>query len=121
MSSSLDFEEDLVRRFLLPQGVGDGSLEKEASATPGPEAPRYIVKSMDFLSSSSNMIKPDEKLVDFDQCFPISSPPQKLLGTPIDFLAPDVAVGLAAGPASDVWALGCCISIYMAIATSGTR
>lgn len=76
---------------------------------PGPEAPRYIVKTMDFLSSSSNIIKPDLKLVDFDQCFRISSPPQKLLGTPLDFLAPEVAVGLEAGPSSDVWALGCCI------------
>lgn len=99
-------EDDIYRLFGQP---ATGVLETESGATPGPEAPRYIVKSMDFLSSSSNLIRPDLKLVDFDQCFPISSPPQQSLGTPIDFLAPEVAVGLAAGPASDAWALGCCI------------
>lgn len=99
-------EDDIYRLFGRPV---TGVLETESGETPGPEAPRYIVKSMDFLSSLSNIIEPNVKLVDFDQCFPISSPPQKLLGTPIDFLAPEVAVGLAAAPASDVWALGCCI------------
>lgn len=84
-------------------------LETESGDIPGLEAPRYIVRSVDFLSTSSSIIKPDVTLVDFDQCFPSSSPPKKLLGTPLDFLAPEVAVGLAAGPASDVWALGCCI------------
>jgi serine/threonine-protein kinase SRPK3 len=32
-----------------------------------------------------------------------------MLGTPVEFLAPEVAVGLKASPASDVWALGCSI------------
>lgn len=67
------------------------------------------MKQIDFLSSSSNLISPKVHLVDFDQCFPTSSPPEKLLGTPLEFLAPEVAVGRAAGPASDVWALGCCL------------
>ncbi|EQK98522.1 Protein kinase-like domain protein [Ophiocordyceps sinensis CO18] len=99
-------EGDIYRLFGQP---ATGVLETESGITPGPEAPRYIVKSIDFLSTPSNIIRPDVKLVDFDQCYPTSSPPQKMLGTPIDFLAPEVAVGLAAGPASDVWALGCCI------------
>ncbi|KAF7559981.1 hypothetical protein G7046_g4166 [Stylonectria norvegica] len=99
-------EEDIYRIFGQPV---TGVLETESGEATGPEAPRYIVGSIDFLSSSSNIIKPDLKLIDFDQCFPISSPPQKLLGTPLENLAPEVAVGLAAGPASDVWALGCCI------------
>ena len=86
-----------------------GELETESGEATGPEAPRYIVKGINFLSSPSNIIRPDIKLVDFDQCFSISSPPEKLLGIPLDFMAPEVAVGLAAGPASDVWALGCCI------------
>ena len=86
-----------------------GVLETEAGDVPGPEAPRYIVKSIDFPSSPASVVEPEAQLVDVDQCFPAASPPQKMLGTAIDFLAPEVAVGLNAGPASDVWALGCCI------------
>ncbi|KAM3431568.1 hypothetical protein NHJ13734_007259 [Beauveria thailandica] len=75
----------------------------------GVEAPRYIVGNINFLSAPSHVFRPDVKLVDFDQCFPTSSPPQKMLGTPYEFLAPEVAAGLEPSPASDVWALGCCI------------
>lgn len=99
-------EDDIYRLFGRPTIA---KLETESGETTGPEAPRYIVKALDFLSSSTNIIRPNAKLIDFDQCFPISSPPEKLLGTPLEFLAPEVAVGLAASPASDVWALGCCI------------
>lgn len=84
-------------------------LETESGEETGPEAPRYIVKTLDFLSANVNIIGHDINLVDFDQCFPTASPPKKMLGTPADFLAPEVAVGLAASPASDVWALGCCL------------
>ncbi|KAI1077728.1 hypothetical protein F5B20DRAFT_583136 [Whalleya microplaca] len=48
-------------------------------------------------------------VINFDQCFLVSSPPEKMLGTPVELLAPEVAVGLPASPASDVWAIGCCI------------
>jgi serine/threonine-protein kinase SRPK3 len=85
------------------------SLETESGEATGPEVPQYIVKQIDFISSSSNIIRPDIKLIDFDQCFPLLSSPEKPLGTPLDFLAPEAAAGLAAGPASDVWALGCCL------------
>lgn len=84
-------------------------LQIESGEATGPEAPRYIVKALDFLSSTSNIIGSDVALIDFDQCFSMSSPPEKMLGTPAEFLAPEVAVGLPASPASDVWALGCCI------------
>lgn len=83
-------EEDIYRLF--GQTV-TGVLETESGGTVGSEAPRYTMKSIDFLSSPENIIKPDIKLVDFDQCFPISSPPQKMIGTPLEFLAPEVAVG----------------------------
>jgi serine/threonine-protein kinase SRPK3 len=85
------------------------TLETESGGATGPEAPRYIVKSLDFLLSDTNIISDNIALIDFDQCFPISSPPEKMLGTPVEFLAPEVALGLPASPASDVWALGCCI------------
>ncbi len=86
-----------------------GMLVTDAGEVPGPEAPRYIVRNVNFLSCASIILKPDIKLVDFDQCFPISSPPSKRIGTPLEFLAPEVAAGLEPSRASDVWALGCCI------------
>ncbi|KAI0910675.1 kinase-like protein [Ustulina deusta] len=99
-------EADIYHLFGSPE---TGALETESGEPTGPEAPQYIVKTLDFLSSTSNIIAHDVKLVDFDQCFAISSPPEKMIGTPAEFLAPEVAVGLPASPASDVWALGCCI------------
>ncbi|KAF2964201.1 hypothetical protein GQX73_g9374 [Xylaria multiplex] len=99
-------EADIYRLFGSPK---TGELETESGEPTGPEAPRYIVKALDFLSSSSNIIGQDVKLVDFDQSFAISSPPKRMIGTPVEFLAPEVAVGLPASPASDIWALGCCI------------
>jgi len=99
-------EDDIYRLFGRPI---IGKLETESGEAIGPEAPQYVVKGIDFLSSSTNIISPNIRLVDFDQCFLASSPPEKILGTPLDFLAPEVAVGQAAGPASDIWALGCCI------------
>lgn len=99
-------ENDLYRLFGKPETA---PLELESGETPGPEAPRYIVKPLDFLSSMENILSTDVRLIDFDQSFPISSPPENMLGTPVEFLAPEVAVGFNASPASDVWALGCCI------------
>ena len=40
---------------------------------------------------------------------PSASPPKEMLGTPEGFLAPEVAVGKPASPASDVWALACAV------------
>ncbi len=99
-------EGDIYRLFGRPT---TGELETQSGEATDPEAPEYIVKGIDFLSSPSNMIRPSVKLIDFDQCFPTSSPPEKILGTPLENMAPEVAVGLAASPASDIWALGCCI------------
>jgi serine/threonine-protein kinase SRPK3 len=99
-------EDDIYRLFGTPETA---LLETESGETPGPEAPRYIVKSLDFLSSKESIINKDIRLIDFDQSFPVSSPPEKMLGTPVEILAPEVAVGLIASPASDVWALGCSI------------
>jgi serine/threonine protein kinase len=99
-------EEDIFnligRPFTAP-------LETESGVSPGTEAPRYIVKNINFFTTPRNIIRPEINLVDFNQCFPIRSPPQKMLGTPLEFLAPEVATGRPASPASDVWALGCCI------------
>jgi serine/threonine-protein kinase SRPK3 len=99
-------ESDIYRLFGTPETA---PLEAHSGETPGPGAPSYIVKSLDFLSSEESVISKDVRLIDFDQFFPVSSPPEDMLGTPVEFLAPEVAVGLKASPASDVWALGCSI------------
>uniref|UniRef100_A0A0B7KKZ2 EKC/KEOPS complex subunit BUD32 n=1 Tax=Bionectria ochroleuca TaxID=29856 RepID=A0A0B7KKZ2_BIOOC len=80
-------------------------LETESGEVPGLEAPRYIVGYLDFMASGEDLIRDEVCLIDFDQAFLASKPPQKVLGTPPGFLAPEVAVGIPAGPASDVWAL----------------
>ncbi|KAF5024428.1 hypothetical protein F66182_3514 [Fusarium sp. NRRL 66182] len=85
-----------------------GPLETYSGDPPGPEAPRYIVGYMDFMSGD-DLLLDDICLIDFDQAFLESVPPTKTLGTPVGFLAPEVAVGMPASPASDVWALGCTI------------
>ncbi|KAL9562939.1 hypothetical protein ACKAV7_012890 [Fusarium commune] len=72
------------------------------------KAPRYIVGNLNF-TSAEDLILDDICLIDFDQAFLTSAPPRKTLGTPPGLLAPEVAVGKSASPASDVWALGCSI------------
>lgn len=61
------------------------------------------------MSAGGDLLLDDICLIDFDQAFLTSRPPGKTLGTPVGFLAPEVAVGKPASPASDVWALGCTI------------
>jgi serine/threonine-protein kinase SRPK3 len=97
-------ENDIYRLFGNPE---TGNLETESGEIPGPEAPKYIVKALDFLSSDADIISNDISLIDFDQAFLASSAPEKMLATPIEYLAPEVTVGLPASMASDVWAFGC--------------
>lgn len=99
-------EDHLFSLFGTPETA---PLETESGEAAGPEAPPFIVKPLDFLASKENIIRWDVHLLDFDQSFPTSSPPDDMLGTPPEYLAPEVAVGLNASPASDVWALACSI------------
>ncbi|KAG4431215.1 hypothetical protein IFR05_013300 [Cadophora sp. M221] len=99
-------ENDIYRLFGKPE---TGVLETESGEIPAAEAPRYIVKTLDFLSSEIDIISNEISLIDFDQAILVSSPPEKMLATPVEFLAPEVAVGQPASSASDVWALGCTI------------
>jgi serine/threonine-protein kinase SRPK3 len=100
-------EDDIYRQFGNPEKQ---SPETESGETPAsPEWPTYVVKAIDFLSVEENIICKDIRLIDFDQSFPVTSPPQDLLGTPAEWLAPEIAVGHKPSPASDVWALGCCL------------
>ncbi|RSL89497.1 hypothetical protein CEP52_014904 [Fusarium oligoseptatum] len=105
---SLDHLDDqgIYRLFGEPR---TGQLDTYSGDIPGPEAPRYIVGYLDFMSSEEDLLLDDICLIDFDQAFLTSKPPKEVLGTPVGFLAPEVAVGKSASPASDVWALGCTI------------
>lgn len=73
----------------------------------GPWTPRYLVRLLDFIRASRKLFVEEMHLIDFDQCFLAASPPEKMLGTPAQFFAPEVAVGGKASPASDIWSLGC--------------
>ncbi|EEU47043.1 uncharacterized protein NECHADRAFT_78065 [Fusarium vanettenii 77-13-4] len=99
-------DQGIYRLFGEPR---TGPLETCSGDIPGPEAPRYIVGYLDFMSSREDLLLDDISLIDFDQAFLTSGPPEETLGTPVGFLAPEVAVGKPASPASDVWALGCTI------------
>jgi serine/threonine protein kinase len=98
---------DVYNTFGPPETALVASQSDEAI---GPDCPRYQVKCIDFLSSSSSMIALDTLyLIDFDQSFAANSPPEELLGTPAEYLAPEIAVGEKASTASDVWCLACTI------------
>ncbi|KAG5771516.1 hypothetical protein H9Q72_001956 [Fusarium xylarioides] len=79
-------------------------LKTESGRIPGPEAPRYIVGFLDFMSSGEDILLNGLGLIGFDHAFQTSSP-NKIEALP-EFLAPEVAIGKPASPASDVWALG---------------
>ncbi|KAF9771001.1 hypothetical protein IL306_011375 [Fusarium sp. DS 682] len=98
-------DQGIYRLFGEPQRDGLRMISGEPT---GADAPRYIVGNLDF-TSVEDLILDDICLIDCDQAFLVSSSPKKTLGTPPGFLAPEVAVGKPASPASDVWALGCTI------------
>ncbi|EWG52284.1 CMGC/SRPK protein kinase [Fusarium verticillioides 7600] len=98
-------DQGIYRLFGEPQRDPLRTISGEPT---GAEAPRYVVGNLDF-TSAEDLILDDICLIDYDQAFLSSSPPSKTLGTPSGFLAPEVAIGKPASPASDVWALGCSI------------
>lgn len=61
-----------------------------------PETLRYIIEDSRYPLLFSQHHQPRIKLVDFDQCFPVSSPPERMLDTPLEFLAPEVAAQVPA-------------------------
>ncbi|CVK96989.1 related to dis1-suppressing protein kinase dsk1 [Fusarium mangiferae] len=100
---NLDHLNDQGIYRLLGQPKIDES-KTESGRIPGPEAPRYIVGFLDFMSSGEDILLNELSLIGFDHAFEISSP--RTIEPLPEFLAPEVAVGKPASPASDVWALG---------------
>ncbi|KAK4640931.1 hypothetical protein QC761_0097010 [Podospora bellae-mahoneyi] len=78
-------------------------------------APKYVVQPADLSKLGSSYLTETLMVVDFDQIFgfgktlPSGVPrsPGFNLGTPLVYLAPEVIIEGAAGPGSDIWALGC--------------
>ncbi|KAK4244449.1 kinase-like domain-containing protein [Corynascus novoguineensis] len=78
-------------------------------------APEYVIQPADLTRLGPSYLTDSLRVVDFDQVFGFRKPlppgippnPGFRLGTPIASLAPEVIIEGAAGPASDIWALGC--------------
>ncbi|KAI1644296.1 kinase-like protein [Daldinia loculata] len=101
------YEEDyLFELFGRPQTA---PLRTYSGDPPGPHGPKYIVVPLDFCSSATNLLSSEICIIDFDQSFTITGPPLERPGIPAKYLAPEIAVGRPASPASDIWALGCAI------------
>ncbi|KAK4161589.1 kinase-like domain-containing protein [Cladorrhinum sp. PSN259] len=99
-------ESDLIDLFGHPQTAPVRTYSEKPQ---GPHAPKYIVVPLDFCSLTTTVLGRDICVIDFDQSFTIEEPPSDQLGIPAKYLAPEVAVGRFASPASDIWALGCAI------------
>lgn len=68
-------EDDLYCMFGTPECQ---TLETESGESTGPETPEYIVKPLDFRFSGVNHVSKHVRIIDFDQSFPVASPPDKL-------------------------------------------
>ena len=92
---------------LLGHPIRD-TVELLSRGAPGVEAPAYVVDTPHF-PVTSDILSGKISIIDFDQSFHIQDPPKTMLGTPPKYLAPEAILDLNAGPASEVWALGCLI------------
>ncbi|KAI0535155.1 kinase-like protein [Xylaria digitata] len=71
--------------------------------------PRYLTIPADTSQLGEEYLTDEICVIDFGESFPISSPPPDL-GTPENYLPPEVLLGgheNVIGPACDLWALGC--------------
>ncbi|KAG4281375.1 hypothetical protein FPRO06_10280 [Fusarium proliferatum] len=100
---NLDHLDDQGIYRLFGQPIID-ELKTESGRIMGPEAPRYVVGFLDFMSSGDDILSNQLSLIGFDHAFEMSSP--KIILPLPEFLAPEIAIGKLASPASDVWALG---------------
>ncbi|KAI1267449.1 kinase-like protein [Xylariaceae sp. FL1019] len=99
-------ESDLFELFGRPR---TSPLLTYSGKPPEPHGPEYIVVPLDFCSSATNVLSGEICIFDFDQSFMTTGPPPERPGIPAQYMAPEVAVGGASSPASDIWALGCAI------------
>jgi serine/threonine-protein kinase SRPK3 len=70
-----------------------------------PHAPKRVVQAVDFSSIGLNSLG-NIRITDFGQSFFAKNPPRGL-GTPPQFLAPEMSFGFHPSEKSDIWALAC--------------
>jgi serine/threonine protein kinase len=75
----------------------------------GPHAPTYLVEAISVSNMCLDMITEHIRIVDFGQSFRCDSPPERGMGIPMSYMAPELLFENIAGTASDLWALGCTI------------
>lgn len=74
-----------------------------------PNGPDYYVAPIDFCSSHINLLSTEICIIDFDQSYPMKTPPSEPPGTPAKYRAPELCVGQGTSRAADIWSLGCTI------------
>lgn len=75
----------------------------------GPHAPTYLVEAISVSNMCLDIITEHIRIVDFGQSFRCDSPPERGMGIPMSYMAPELLFENIAGTASDLWALGCTI------------
>ena len=78
-----------------------GASKEECSLVPN-----YLVYPVDWTKVDIHRITPKPCLIDLDQSFRTSSPPNDL-GTPRPYRSPELMLDKKAGVGSDLWALAC--------------
>ena len=101
------FEEGDLQKLFGPPPTAP--VRTYSGKPPGPHAPDYVVVSLDFCPSATNLLSSNVCVIDFDQPFVAKGPLPGRLGIPAKYLAPEVVVGPPASPAADIWAIGCAI------------
>jgi serine/threonine protein kinase len=104
-----------LKRDDLLKLLGPPVKDRVYSDNPTPSAPQYVVQPADLTKLGPQYLTDILQIIDFDQLFGFTTPlpaefppnPSFNLGTPITSLAPEVIIDGTAGPASDIWALGC--------------
>jgi serine/threonine protein kinase len=82
-------------------------VETTSGEPPGPHAPTYLVEAISASDLYRDMITEHIRIVDFGQSFRCDSPPERGIGIPMSYMAPELLFESIAGTASDLWALGC--------------
>lgn len=100
--------EDLSEEQLI-ETLGEPSLDEVWTVSgeiPGPNAPEYLVREMEFNKIDSRYITDQICIIDFGESYELSSPPE-YLGIPEGYRSPELIFDNTIGMASDVWALAC--------------
>lgn len=89
--------------------LGEPSLDPVLTASgelPGPNAPKYLVRGIDFDEIDSRYVTDQIRIIDFGESYEPSNPPEDL-GIPMGYLPPETIIDNTMGIASDLWALAC--------------